>query len=269
MPTQNPHVLVFDSGLGGLSVSEEIASLLPGVSLTYFGDTGFFPYGTRTAAEVETRVVDCLQRLVDKYQPDIIVLACNTASTVALPAARALIDTPIVGVVPAIKPAAEQSTSKVIGLLATPGTVEREYTSDLIYTFARDCEIISVGSSELVRLAEEKLLLGKAVDNQLGDILKPLTSHPSSAQIDTIVLACTHFPLLKSELALAFGREVTWLDSGLAIANRVSWLLSQSGIEAKGAGDYTALLGTEPPQPERLTQELHSRGFSKIQFGAI
>ena len=270
MSSAHPRVLIFDSGLGGLTIAGEIGRRLPQVERVYFGDNACFPYGTRDEAVVEQRVVHMLQTLVNRFEPDLIVLACNTASTVALPAARAAINTPIVGVVPAIKPAAERSHSRVIGLLATPGTVMRDYTANLIDTFAGHCEVIAVGTNKLVEMAENKLLTGHTDRGELLEILHPLLTHPRYEAIDTVVLACTHFPLLQTELAAAFGRPVNWVDSGAAIANRVAALLEEAGLLSGRATAtvHRAVLSARPGQSARLQQELARRGFPRLEFDA-
>lgn len=217
-----PKVLVFDSGVGGLSILQEIHRHIPRCQLVYACDNQAFPYGTKAEDELVARVDAVLKALIAAIQPDIVVVACNTASTLALPRIRAHFANPVVGVVPAIKPAAAQSQSKVIGLLATPGTVQRRYTQELIDQFAADCTLVRVGSGELVDIAEQKLR-GQAPDPaRLAAILAPLFDH---ADLDTVVLACTHFPLLRPELEAVAPRAVHWIDSGEAIARRVHSLI--------------------------------------------
>lgn len=234
-----PHILVFDSGVGGLSIVAEIRRALPWVQISYASDNGFFPYGTKSEAELVARVEAVLWTLVEQSRPDIVVVACNTASTVALPAVRERFAIPIVGVVPAIKPAAQVSNSKVIALLATPGTVGRPYTKQLIADFAADCEVICVGSSRLVELAEDKLR-GRVVDPiAIRQAIQPLLDSEYWSTLDTVVLACTHFPLIKDELSEALGKPVNWVDSGEAIARRVGDLLAgRRNTEAEPAGQH-------------------------------
>lgn len=215
-------VLVFDSGVGGLSILTEIRQYIPGCELVYACDNAAFPYGTKGEEELVKRVDLVLKALIAQIDPDIVVVACNTASTVALPHIRNHFHKPVVGVVPAIKPAARLSQSRVIGLLATPATVSRPYTQQLIDEFAPDCTIIRVGSTELVQLAEQKLR-GLAPDpEKLREIIAPLFANPHT---DTLILACTHFPLLRAELEAAAPRAIQWVDSGAAIARRVKSLL--------------------------------------------
>lgn len=223
-------ILVFDSGVGGLSILQALQQALPACEYIYASDNEAFPYGTKNAKFLIERVHCVLQTLIEKNQPDLIVVACNTASTLVLPSIRQHFSIPIVGVVPAIKPAAMQSKTKIIGLLGTPGTVARTYTKDLINQFADDCEVISVGSAELVTLAEQALRGEPAPLETLSEILKPLFDNK---QLDTIVLACTHFPLMKKQLLGASPRPVNWVDSGEAIARRVSSLLATTASTGK------------------------------------
>lgn len=228
-------VLVFDSGVGGLSILSEIRQHIPGCELVYACDNAAFPYGTKDEAELVERVDAVLKALIAQIDPDIVVVACNTASTVALPHIRNHFHKPVVGVVPAIKPAAQLSQSRVIGLLATPGTVSRPYTQQLIDEFAPDCTIIRVGSTELVQLAEQKLRGQSPDPEKLREILAPIFTNPRT---DTLVLACTHFPLLRDELEAAAPRAIQWVDSGAAIARRVKSLLE---------GDHNLPLGNADP----------------------
>lgn len=226
-----PHVLVFDSGVGGLSIVAEIRRALPALKISYASDNGFFPYGTKSEVELVARVEQVLLALVEKCHPTLVVVACNTASTVALPSIRERFAIPIVGVVPAIKPAAQLSTSKVIGLLATPGTVSRPYTHQLILDFAADCHVLPLGSSRLVELAEDKLRGRPIEPATVEEALRPLVESEYFPQLDTLVLACTHFPLIRDELASVLNKDVSWVDSGEAIARRVRDLLLEAGMD--------------------------------------
>ena len=222
MMIQSRRILVFDSGVGGLSILQSIRQRLPGQDYIYASDNAAFPYGLKTRDYLVERVDKVLRALIKTQQPDVIVVACNTASTVALPSIRAHFTSPVVGVVPAIKPAAALSRSGVIGLLGTPGTVERAYTQRLIDDFASHCTVIKVGSSRLVEVAEQVLRGQPASSEELRTILAPLFQ---AEQLDTIVLACTHFPLIAAELAATAPRSLSWVDSGEAIARRVASLL--------------------------------------------
>ena len=219
MADSAPNVLIFDSGVGGLSILREVHQRLPHCRLLYACDNRAFPYGTKSEPDLVERVDLVLKALIQATSPDIVVIACNTASTLALPKIRAHFSKPVVGVVPAIKPAAALSTSRTIGLLATPGTASRPYTQWLIDEFASDCKVIRVGSAELVELAESRLRGGNVPLDTVAGIITPLFDDPA---MDTLVLACTHFPLLQAELEAAAPRAVHWVDSGAAIARRVA-----------------------------------------------
>src|SRR6476620_3638935 len=150
-------ILFFDSGVGGLSVLEPTLKLLPYAPIVYAADSAGYPYGKKSDAELASRVPALLGRLVERYHPRLAVIACNTASTIALDHVRSALDLPVVGTVPAIKPAAELSKSRVIGVLGTEATVRQPYVDDLAARFADDCTIIRHGSPELVELSEAKL----------------------------------------------------------------------------------------------------------------
>lgn len=224
-------ILVFDSGVGGLSILSALQKNLKPQNGThewlFCSDNAYFPYGIRKEAELILRVTDVLTALQNQYRPDIMVLACNTASTIALEAVRRVLRTPVVGVVPAIKPAAALSQSRCIGLLATPGTISRPYTQQLIDEFAADCTIVRLGSSELVLMAEQYLRHGMIDQPGLHRILAPLRDAIAHQQLDTVVLACTHFPLLIDPLHEQLPEVKHWVDSGEAIARRVDWCLEQ------------------------------------------
>ncbi|MDM3870161.1 glutamate racemase [Porticoccus sp. W117] len=250
-----PKILVFDSGVGGLSILAELRHTLPKCQLVFACDNAAFPYGTKPEINLIERVEMALSALIHRLDPDIIVVACNSASTLVLPRIRANFQRPIVGVVPAIKPAAMLSTSKCIGLLATPGTVQRPYTQKLIDDFASHCQVVAVGSAELVELAEQKLRGETPDNNALKTILAPFLAEP---RLDTIVLACTHFPLLREELSKAAERHIKWVDSGAAIARRVLSLLGQLPDELPPQPHSLALFTA--PQPAALVAGLKQYG---------
>ncbi len=218
-------ILVFDSGVGGLSVLAPIRGRLPGVPIVYAADNAGFPYGTKTEAEIAARVPALLGRLVERYRPRLAVIACNTASTIALSHVRAALDLPIVGTVPAIKPAAERSVTRVIGVLGTAATVRQPYVDRLSADFAGNCLVLRHGSARLVEIAEARLA-GEAVSvADVGAELAGLLDQPGGDRLDTVVLACTHFPLLLAELATAAPRPLGFVDGGAGIARRVAHLL--------------------------------------------
>ncbi|NQD36980.1 glutamate racemase [Permianibacter sp. IMCC34836] len=266
MSTALAPVLVFDSGVGGLSIFADIAAALPSLPLVFACDNAFFPYGTKAEDELVERVDAVLHALIDRIQPRLIVIACNTASTVALPRLRSRFALPIVGVVPAIKPAAKLSRNRVIGLLATPATVQRPYTDQLIREFASDCTVIKVGSRELVQLAEAKLRGTHISVEALQPILAPFFADPDRSA-DTIVLGCTHFPLLRQELAAAARQPVQWVDSGEAIARRVETLIGRPPEQPAPA--TTAWMTADNAEARALWPALAQQGFSTLQFITI
>lgn len=218
-------LLIFDSGVGGLSVLQPIRALLPNAPIVYAADSAGFPYGTKSEREIAARVPALLGRLAERFDPELIVIACNTASTIALDAVRAALDLPIVGTVPAIKPAAERSQTRVIGVLGTDATVRQPYVDRLAEEFASDCIVLRHGSAELVALAEVKLRGEPADPAAYRAILDGLLSQPRGDEIDIIVLACTHFPLVEQELAAAAPRPIAFVDGKEGIARRTAWLL--------------------------------------------
>jgi glutamate racemase len=236
------HALVFDSGVGGLSVVEELRRLMPGLYLTYAADDEFRPYGDKTETQLKQRLPGLLQTLVLASDPDVVVLACNTASTTALAEIRAVLDVPVIGVVPAIKPAAQESRTKTIAVLGTPGTVKRQYVDQLIEDHAGDCRVALHGSTKLVSLAERKLAGLQLNDKAIANEIAPLFQGQHGTAIDTIVLACTHFPLLVDELIKNAPRRVSWIDSGSAIARRTQTVLAGIQDRPLPSGPQTALL---------------------------
>jgi glutamate racemase len=229
---ENSPILFFDSGVGGLSVLEPTLKLLPNAPIVYCADSAGFPYGQRSEAEIASRVPALLGRLVERFRPRLAVIACNTASTIALDHVRAALDLPVVGTVPAIKPAAERSKSRVIGVLGTQATVRQPYVDDLAARFAADCTIIRHGSPELVELAEAKLR-GERIDGAaIRGAVQPMVDAPAGDRIDTIVLACTHFPLLDEELRDAFPL-IDFVHGADGIARRIAWLTREQPWPAK------------------------------------
>lgn len=245
MPDMRP-LLFFDSGVGGLSVLERTRALLPRAPLVYVADSAGFPYGTRSEAEISARVPALLGRLAERHRPRLIVIACNTASTIALAAVRGALDLPVVGTVPAIKPAAALSVKRAIGVLGTDATVRQAYVDDLAARFAGDCVVLRHGSAELVALAEAKLH-GEASDPvRYAAILDGLLGQPGGERIDVVVNACTHFPLVAEELAAAAPRPLAFVDGSDGIARRVAALTQgQDWPEAAGEG-LAVFTGTGP-----------------------
>jgi len=219
----NAPILFFDSGVGGLSVLGPTLKLLPNAPIIYCADSAGFPYGKKSDAELASRIPALLGRLVERYHPRLAVIACNTASTIALDHVRSALDLPVVGTVPAIKPAAEMSKSRVIGVLGTEATVRQPYVDDLAARFASDCTIIRHGSPELVELAEAKLAGEEVSVEAVRAAAQPMFDAEADNRIETVVLPCTHFPLLEEELHDAFP-DVDFVDGGDGIARRIAYL---------------------------------------------
>ncbi|SFT54321.1 glutamate racemase [Halomonas saccharevitans] len=251
-------ILVFDSGVGGLSVVQALRHRLPGVALAYACDNAMLPYGRREDAWLVQRIRSVCQAAVAASGCRALVVACNTASTLALDALRECLTIPVIGTVPAIKPAASVSRTRHIGLLATTATVSRPYTLRLIQDFAADCRVTRLAADALVGEAE-RLVVGEVPDRvAIGRALAPLweASAAEVPPLDTVVLGCTHFPLLRRWLAEAAPREVAWVDSGEAIARRVAQVVTAPDrCQAAGPSYATAL-------DERLGKGLAAFGFA-------
>ena len=251
-------LLFFDSGVGGLSVLGPTRALLPHAPIVYVADSAAFPYGTRSEAEIAARVPALLGRLTERFHPRLAVIACNTASTIALDHVRAALDIPVVGTVPAIRPAAEQSRTRVIGVLGTPATVRQPYVDDLAERFASDCIVLRHGSAELVALAEAKLA-GEAIDPAaIAAAVAPLIGQ----DMDVVVLACTHFPLLAEELAAALP-GVAQVDGGPGIARRIAHLTAGQPWPHQSPPGIALFTGTGPGSA--LAAALAARGLTDIR----
>jgi glutamate racemase len=257
-------LLIFDSGVGGLSVVGAIRALLPHAPIVYAADSAGFPYGTKTPAQIEARVPALLGRLAERYDPQLIVIACNTASTIALDAVRGALDLPVVGTVPAIKPAAALSRTRVIGVLGTEATVVQPYVDRLAAEFASDCTIVRHGSAELVELAEAKLRGAGISQEAVADAIRPLLAPPGAAGMDTIVLACTHFPLLQEELQEAMSRPICFVDGAEGIARRVAFLTQGVAWPHERPEDVAVFTGRET-DIEPYRPGLLRYGLSRIE----
>lgn len=254
--------LVFDSGVGGLSVLDAmVAAPLP-LALDYVADTAWLPYGDKPAAALRARVQALLAAMAAETHPDIVVVACNTASTLALDAVRARLSVPVVGVVPPIKPASELTKTGVIGLLATPATASGAYADDLIARFAANARVIRHGSTALVAAAEAKLA-GRAPDPAaFVDAIAHLFAAPGGDRLDVVALACTHFPLVREDLAMAAPRPIAWLDSGAAIARRVAQLLELG----PGAARCERVYATDLARAAATAAAFAARGFAPARL---
>ena len=250
---------VFDSGFGGLTVHRALLEALPDRDFVYLGDNRNAPYGVRPPLEVLTLTCAAIERLFEQGCT-LAVIACNTASTIALDHVRAALDLPVVGTVPAIKPAAELSKSRVIGVLGTEATVRQPYVDNLAAEFAADCTIVRHGSPELVALAEAKLAGDPVSVDDVRAAAQPLFDGNSA--IDTVVLACTHFPLLADELQEAFP-GLNWIDGGAGIARRIAYLTREQPWPPKASrGIFVA---TGAPPREALLGSLARFGLDEVQ----
>jgi glutamate racemase len=230
-------ILLFDSGVGGLTVLAEVRKALPDAPLIYAADNAGLPYGTKTEAQIAARVAGLLGRMTERYRPRLVTIACNTASTIALGMVREVLEVPIVGTVPAIKPAAALTQSGTIGLLGTQATIRQGYVDRLEAEFAVGKRLLRHGAPELVAAAEAKLR-GETPDPAVfARAAAGLRGQPGGAEIDTVVLACTHFPLVEAELAEAFGPGVRFVHGAQGIARRVAHL-TQGQAFARAAPDF-------------------------------
>ncbi len=249
-PAADAPILFFDSGLGGLTVLGPTRALLPTAPIVYAADYAGLPYGQKSEAELAARVPALLGRLVERYQPRLAVIACNTASTIALAHVRAALDLPIVGTVPAIKPAAELTKTGVIGVLGTEATVRQPYVDDLSARFAAGKTVLRHGSPGLVTGAEAKLR-GAAIDPAVIErAVAGLRDQPGGDAMDVIVLACTHFPLLHDELQAAVGPDVRLIDGAEGIARRIAHLTEGQAWPATaspGVAVFTRSADRPPP----------------------
>ncbi len=230
-------ILVFDSGLGGLTIYRELVRRMPEAEYLYVADNAVFPYGNLADDELVTRLLALFDILIEREQPDICVIACNTASTIALAPLRDHFAVPFVGVVPAIKMAAEQTKTGLFSVLATPGTVKRDYTRDLIARYAADCEVTLVGATDLADLAEQ-FMRGEKVDpGKLLHEIAPAFVEKGARRTDIVALGCTHYPLLTDLMRNIAPWPVNWIDTAPAIARQTQKVLSglaQGGHGASG-----------------------------------
>ncbi len=260
-----PTILVFNSGLGGLTVYREIAAARPDATYIYLADDAAFPYGDMREGALITRILHVIGKARVEHRPDLVVVACNTASTLALTPLRAQYPVPFVGTVPAIKPACAQSQSKRVTVLGTQATVSREYTRALIREFAQGCEVNLVGSSKLAALAEAELAGNPADDAAIAAEIAGCFVDQDGRRTDTVVLACTHYPLLGERFCALAPWPVAWLDPAPAIARRVTELI---GPKTAAAALPPRMIFTsgKPPAPA-LTAALAGYGFAPATVG--
>jgi glutamate racemase len=252
----DPTILIFDSGLGGVTVYREIAAARPDADIVYVADDAGFPYGAVAEPALVTRVVGLIGELVAAYEPDLVVVACNTASTLVLPALREKFWLPFVGTVPAIKPACAASVTRRVSVLGTEATVAREYTRTLIRDFAQDCQVTLVGSRNLAAYAEAEMAGAPVSDDALCAEIGPCF-RDDGARTDTVVLACTHYPLLIERLRRLAPWPVDFVDPAPAIARRVTDLLGEAP-SASRRGTMRAIF-TSGRAPEAALKLMPSR----------
>lgn len=256
-----PTILLYDSGMGGLTIYEAIRQLIPHARYLYCFDNACFPYSEKSEAVLIEQAVKIVQNIAQNYPLDLVVVACNTASTVVLPALRATFDFPIVGTVPAIKPAAQLSQSKTIGLLATKGTVTRPYVDELIRKYAADCVVEKIGTTELVEIVEEKQRTGKVDMARLQTVIASWQTHPT---LDTVILGCTHFPLVKSELQVLLPNVKFFVDPNNGIAHRVQDLLGDLAHAVPFITEHHAFCTQMPHDFAEKQREMQQWGFTTL-----
>ena len=257
-------ILLFDSGIGGLSVLSAVRALLPAAPVIYAADNAGLPYGTKSEAEIAARVCGLLGRMSERYRPRLICIACNTASTIALAMVRDVLAVPIVGTVPAIKPAAALNRSGTIGLLGTAATIRQSYVDRLQAEYAADLRLLRSAAPELVSAAEAKLRRESTDPAVFARAAAGLRDQPGGSEIDTVVLACTHFSLLIPELAQAFGPDVRFVDGAAGIARRIE-TLSRGQSFARSSADFVLFTRADATLPA-LQPALASYGLRQIEL---
>lgn len=272
VPTRTPTVLVFDSGLGGLTVLSELLKARGDAHFVYAADDAAFPYGALSESDLVARVLHVTERLVAVHAPDVAVIACNTASTLVLPHLRRRFDIPFIGTVPAIKPAASASRTKRISILATPGTVARDYTRGLIETYAAACRVELVGSRRLAGFAEAELRGSPVSDDDLAAEIEPCFVGDEDGRTDVVVLACTHYPLLLDRFRRLAPWPVEWIDPAPAIARRMLDILPRpAGPELGGRepGARSAVFTGGAGLDEALRTALAGRELARVAMDPL
>ena len=256
-------ILLFDSGVGGLTVLAELRKLMPDAPVIYAADLAGLPYGSKTEAQVAARVAGLLGRMSERYRPRLACIACNTASTIALGMVREVLEIPIVGTVPAIKPAAAMTETGTIGLLGTEATIRQAYVDKLEAEFASDKLLLRHAAPGLVEAAESKLR-GEPVDGEtIRQAVEALKAMASGNRIDTVVLACTHFPLLRDELSEAFGPDVRFVDGAEGIARRICHLTQGQDFDSSASSRF--VVTGEMQTAQKLLPKLKTLGFTGVE----
>jgi glutamate racemase len=262
-----PTILVFDSGLGGLTVFREVAAIRPDAHYVYAADDAAFPYGSWSEGELSDRVTGVMDAMIGRFEPNLIVIACNTASTLVLAELRRRFSLPFVGTVPAIKPACAASKTKLVSVLGTEATVAVEYTKALIRDFGQGCDVTLVGSRRLAVLAEAQLH-GETVDIEaIAAEIAPCFVKKNGARTDIVVLACTHYPLLLERLRAAAPWPVTFIDPAPAIARRVTELLGPAG-DTRSMPFARIHFTSGKPAPGQLLAAISGFGMQPVPAGA-
>jgi glutamate racemase len=256
-------ILMFDSGVGGLSVLAELRKVLPQAPVIYAADNAGLPYGTKSEAEVAARVAGLLGRMTERFRPRLACIACNTASTIALGMVRDVLMVPIVGTVPAIKPAASMTRTGVIGLLGTAATVRQAYVDNLEREFGQGKTLIRYAAPGLVAAAEARLRGRPADPALIAEAVRGLRDHAEGNLIDTVVLACTHFPLVQAELAAELGPDVRFIDGAAGIARRIASLTDGQVFE-RLVPDYAVFTGG--PLDPALMPALQQYGLGRAEL---
>ncbi|MCQ8880126.1 glutamate racemase [Pseudoalteromonas shioyasakiensis] len=239
------HIMVFDSGIGGTTVLAHIQTLLPHAQLSYFMDNAYLPYGKLSPETIVARLTSLLQYIeTQQLRVDILVIACNTASTLALTKVRELTDIPVVGVVPAIKPATLLTNTKRIGLLATPATVANCYTQQLIAQYGANTVVDLYSSVELVAIAEHLYYSGEFEQAKFTQEMDRLAVKTNT---DVLVLGCTHFPILSQPIDSFYDGKIKLLDSGAAIAKRVATLIGGQNYSKLTANNNSYRISQKKP----------------------
>lgn len=238
-----PTILVFDSGLGGLTVHRELVRARPDARFVYCADDAAFPYGGLSEDHLVARVLAVMDRLIAAHAPDCVVIACNTASTLVLPHLRARFPLPFVGTVPAIKPACERSASRMVSILATPGTVARDYTKALVATYGVGCTVTLVGSPRLAGLAEATMRGEEPDLAAIAEEIAPCFVVDGGRRTDAVALACTHYPLLIDTFRALAPWPVDWIDPAPAIARRLTQILGPAAPAAEPPPAMAILTG--------------------------
>lgn len=226
-----------DSGSGGFPYLAQLRDMAPGVACVYLADTARFPYGEKSRDQVIQFAIEATAKLLDNFNPEIVVVACNTISVAALPILRERFSIPFVGTVPAIKVAAEQTKNKKIGLLATNLTVSDPYTETLISSFASDCEIVRRGDPLLVSRIENGLIT--AGKDERMKAIQPAVDAFKASGVDTIVLACTHFLNVTEEIQEMAGSSIKVIDSRNGVVQQALRLVPPKKIAELDSICYT------------------------------